>query len=100
MDALAKRMGTDERKFFEKHGMKSIPGDRAILPKILHGSPWPANRGTTSDEILLCPRQERLHVSFSAHDHPADSGRVVICADDLDDAVVIHQPQVAQIGAS
>ena len=24
LDALAKRMGTDERKFFEKHGMKSI----------------------------------------------------------------------------
>ena len=24
LDALAKRMGTDERKFFEKYGMKSI----------------------------------------------------------------------------
>ena len=24
LDALAKRMGTDERQFFEKHGMKSI----------------------------------------------------------------------------
>lgn len=34
LDALATRMGTDERQFFEKHGMRSVPYSVAADPPL------------------------------------------------------------------